>query len=127
MCMKLVVLIALVSAFALSALAQGPHSADAKKAAKTLAQLGAKSAAAKSALAKHPKDPNLKHSYLAVNDKYAYATMTADGLTPHEKYAGALHIYRQSLRVDPSDADARKWVKMIEDIYTSMHRPIPKG
>ena len=51
--------------------------------------------------------------------------MTCDALNPHQKYAGALKLYRISLKTDPSDSEAKKWVDEIESIYKSMHRPIP--
>lgn len=92
----------------------------------SLAKLTKTRDAAQKALQKHPADAKLKQQFVAVNDKLADQTMMADFLTPHEKYAGALRDYRQSLKIQPKDAEARKWVDEIESIYRSMHRPIPK-
>lgn len=80
----------------------------------------------KAKLDKSPHNPALRHKFVVMNDQFANATMTCDALTSHQKYAGALRIYRQSLKVDPKDPEAAKWVNEIERIYKSMHRPIPK-
>ena len=41
------------------------------------------------------------------------------------KYRAALDDYRKALAADPKNEEASKSKKMIEDIYTSMGRPIP--
>lgn len=125
--MKLCAVFLCAFLLAFTALSQGPNSSDAKKAAHDIAVLTKKRDSAKSFFDKHPKSPAARQSFVSLNDKLAYATMTADGLTPHQKYAGALHIYRQTLKVAPKDEEANHWVNMIESIYKSMHRPIPKG
>jgi hypothetical protein len=97
-----------------------------KKEKAALAKVQVQRDNAKKALDKHPGNATLMHSFVGLNDNLANRTMNAEWLTPHDKYAGALRLYRVSLKVDPKDSEARKWVDMIESIYRSMKRPIPQ-
>jgi tetratricopeptide (TPR) repeat protein len=105
-----------------------PQTSDAqsKKDLALLSQLGKKRDMAKAFLKQHPKDAQAKKRFLQANDKFAYETMNTDALSPKKKYPQALKLYRESLKTDPNDAEAGKWVQMIESIYRSMKRPIPK-
>ena len=80
----------------------------------------------KTAFAKKPKSEPLRKKYADATVAFGTATMMTGTLSPHAKYAGALHLYREALKVDPHNAEALKNKKMIEDIYQSMGRPIPK-
>ena len=51
--------------------------------------------------------------------------MNDDNAGAKVKYRAALDDYRKALEADPKNEDAIKNKKMIEDIYTSMGRPIP--
>jgi hypothetical protein len=51
--------------------------------------------------------------------------MNDDNAGAKVKYRAALDDYRKALEADPKNEDAAKNKKMIEDIYTSMGRPIP--
>lgn len=53
------------------------------------------------------------------------ARMTDEASGPRVKYRAALDDYRKALAADPKNAEATKNKKQIEDIYTSMGRPIP--
>jgi tetratricopeptide (TPR) repeat protein len=53
--------------------------------------------------------------------------MTSPALTPKEKYPKALALFREALKVDPKNKVALENKNMIEQIYKSMGRPIPKG
>jgi hypothetical protein len=114
----------LLSLFAAIGFGQNP--AQDKKDAANLAKLGKQRDAAKLSMTKHPGNQKLTHSFVEMNDVYANKTMTAGWLSPHEKYSKALRLYRESLKADPKDPEARKWVDEIESIYKSMGRPIPK-
>jgi hypothetical protein len=46
-------------------------------------------------------------------------------LSPKKKYKPALKHYRRVLELDPSNVEATRNKQQIEDIYTSMGRPIP--
>ena len=82
--------------------------------------------ASKATLAKKPKNAVLKKKCGAATAAYGTAMMTTLTLPPREKYVGALHLYREALTYDPKNEEALKNKKLIEDIYKSMGRPIPK-
>ena len=46
-------------------------------------------------------------------------------LPPMRKYPAALTSFRKAVEIDPQHAGAKSNIKMIEDVYTSMGRPIP--
>lgn len=64
----------------------------------------------------------LAGAYLAKGDSFMYN----DALPPRQKYAPALLAYREVLKYDPANKKAKENVEMIEGIYKSMGRPIPK-
>ena len=47
-------------------------------------------------------------------------------LTDARQYASALGDYRKAQKLDPSNADANKWVEQIIEIYESMNKEYPK-
>lgn len=81
---------------------------------------------AKASFKKKPKDAKVKKSYVTATVALGTATMNAGSLRPQVKYSGALRLYREALAVDPKNKEALANKKMIEDIYQSMGRPIPK-
>ncbi|HZH98683.1 MAG TPA: hypothetical protein VEX38_06900 [Fimbriimonadaceae bacterium] len=91
-----------------------------------LAKLEKQYAAAKQAFEKKPKDAKAKKTYIVSANKFANATMVSPALPPRAKYPKALRVYREVKKVDPKNAEADKWIKEIERIYTSMGRPVPK-
>ena len=93
---------------------------------KQLAQLEKKQQAAKKKWLAKKSDKGLKKSYVSLTLKLAHDTMVSPPLPPKEKYPKALRLYREVLKVEPNNEDAAKNKKMIEDIYRSMNRPIPK-
>lgn len=82
--------------------------------------------AAKATLAKAPKDPKAKKDFVTIGDAYANESMNSPVLTPHLKYTQALHLFREVLKVDPSDKTAKSEADLIVSIYKQMGRPVPK-
>lgn len=82
--------------------------------------------ASKAAYEKKPSDPKLKDAYVKATNEYANSIMMNSAYTPVEKYPPALRLYREVLKVDPKNAEARRWIETIESIYRSLGKPIPK-
>ena len=57
----------------------------------------------------------------------AQKIMLDPGLPPRQKYPKALGIFRDALKIDPGNALAQDGVKLIEDVYKSMGRPVPQA
>lgn len=83
-------------------------------------------ASAKKALSAKPKDKKLQKAFVVATDRYATATMNAPSLPPRMKYPAALRLYREALKVEPTNREAKNNSDMIVSIYKSMGRPIPK-
>lgn len=81
--------------------------------------------AAKKKLSESPKDAKALSDYIAAGNRFATGTMTADALPPRTKYRDALRLYREVLKVDPANKEAKNNSQMIIDIYKSMNRPVP--
>ena len=82
--------------------------------------------AAKATFQKQPKSAKIRTQYIAATVNFGTATMNADSLAPRVKYVGALRLYREALKLDPKNSEALKNKKLIEDIFKSMGREIPK-
>ena len=83
-------------------------------------------AKAKKSLAAKPKDKKLQRAFTVAGDRYATATMTAPELSPKTKYRAALRVYREVLKVDPKNREAKNNSEMIVAIYKQMGRPVPQ-
>ncbi|MBY0502810.1 MAG: hypothetical protein K2X03_02805 [Bryobacteraceae bacterium] len=84
-------------------------------------------AALEGALKTSPKDAVALKTALA--DSYTAqgeSIMFNEQLPPRQKYAPALRSFRKALEYDKTNAKAKANIKTIEDIYTSMGRPIPQ-
>ena len=115
-------------AIALLGLLVAPAAAQDLKADKAqLAKVEKQYVAAKAAFTKKPKDAKLKKAYVDATVKFGTATMTSNALPPRSKYPGALKLYREALKVDPKNDEAKNNAAMIEAIYKQMGRPVPKG
>jgi hypothetical protein len=57
--------------------------------------------------------------------KEAEVVLVTPALGPKEKYPKALRLYREVVKLDPTNSKAKTTIKTIEDIYKSMGRPIP--
>lgn len=71
-------------------------------------------------------DAGLKDRVAEANYEVGYTMEMDPNLDPKVKYRGALKFYRRALELNPQHEQAAKEKKQIEDIYTSMGRPIPK-
>ncbi|MCE9559896.1 MAG: hypothetical protein K8R88_13220 [Armatimonadetes bacterium] len=80
----------------------------------------------KAAFTKKPKDAKIKKSYVDATVSFGTITMNSPLLGPKEKYPKALNLYREALKADPKNEIALANKDMIEKIYKSMGRPIPK-
>lgn len=81
---------------------------------------------AKAAFDKAPSDEKAKGAYVDATVKLATATMLAPELPPNQKYREALRLYREALKLDPDNEEAKSSSQTIIDIYESMGRPVPK-
>lgn len=97
-----------------------------KKEKAMMAQYTAQYVKAKAGFTKSPKNAKLKKAYVIATVRLGTATMTTPSLPPREKYRGALRYYREALKVDPKNVEAKTNKDMIEAIYKKMGRPIPK-
>lgn len=80
---------------------------------------------AKAAFAK-TKNAKTKKTYVDATVRFGTASMTSPVLDRKVKYKNALALYREALKLDPKNAEAKNNSEMIISIYKSMGRPIPK-
>lgn len=105
-------------------MAQGSTTEKAERA--KLTRLERQYTAAKSAYTKQPRNAELKKRYVAATVALGTATMNSPILAPKEKYPKALRLYREALKIDPKNKEARENHDVIVHIYKSMGRPVPK-
>jgi len=82
---------------------------------------------AKAALAKTPTNAKAKKEFVTFGTAYGHESMVSPVLAPRVKYAQALHVYREVLKVDPNEKTAKSESELIISIYKQMGRPIPQG
>ena len=75
---------------------------------------------------KHPKDAKAKKDYVSATVIYANLSMYSDTLSSKVKYAQAYRLYREALKVDPKNKEAKESCDMLVSIYNSLHKPLPK-
>lgn len=97
-----------------------------KKELAMLAGLEKKHVAAEAAYKKKPTDAKLKKAHIEAATKLADAVLVSPALPPREKYPKSLRLYRGVKKIDAKNAHAQKQIDLIEGIYRSMGRPIPK-
>ncbi|MBI5705859.1 MAG: hypothetical protein HZC36_02595 [Armatimonadetes bacterium] len=105
---------------------QGTDPGDTAITAEDLKKLQTKQESAVAALKKKPGDATLKKAYVTASLDLADKTMKSAALESTEKYPAALRIYRDVLKVDPANKEAKEWIGMIESIYQSMGKAVPK-
>lgn len=67
-----------------------------------------------------PKDESAKKNLAEAYNKRGLA------LTEARQYASALGDYRKALKLEPNNAEAKKWIEQIVGIYESINRDYPK-
>jgi tetratricopeptide (TPR) repeat protein len=92
----------------------------------TVAEAQAQVKTAGAAYKKNPKDAATKKAYAGSLADLGHATMLDQSIAPRKRYPDALNLYRQALKLDPTNKTALEDKKMIEDVYKSMGRPIPQ-
>ncbi|MFZ4622028.1 MAG: tetratricopeptide repeat protein [Bacteroidota bacterium] len=74
---------------------------------------------------KSPNDPALKQSLITAHVKFGHFYLFNDTLAPKVKYPNALRQYREALKLDPENKDAKENAQQIIDIYKMMGREVP--
>jgi len=72
-----------------------------------------------------PNDELLKKAQVIAHIKYGNYLMYESPLPPKEKYPSALRQYRMAAAIDPTNADAKQNINLIEGIYNQMGRTVP--
>ncbi len=72
-----------------------------------------------------PNDAALKQSLITGHLKYGHFFLMNDTLAPKVKYPNALKHYREVLKLDPNNQDAKDNAQQIVDIYKMMGREVP--
>ncbi len=72
-----------------------------------------------------PSDLALKQSLISAHMKFGHYFMFNDTLAPKVKYPSALKHYREVLKLDPNNQDAKENAQQIIDIYKMMGKEVP--
>jgi hypothetical protein len=72
-----------------------------------------------------PNDELLKKAQVDGHLKYGNFLMYESALPPKEKYPSALRQYRIAAAIEPTNAEAKQNINLIEGIYNQMGRTIP--
>lgn len=117
---RIVILLAML---VIAAFSFGQQGTDKDKA--TLAKAEKAYTALKANFTKHPKDAKAKKEYVAATVAYGHESMINPSLGPRVKYRQALKLYREALKLDPTNKVAKEESEMIIKIYKDMGRPVP--
>jgi len=82
--------------------------------------------ASKQAFAKAPKNKKVRDAFVRAGVRFGHESMVSPVLGTSVKYKQALRVYREVLKVDPTNPVAKKESDLIISIYKSMGRPVPK-
>ena len=74
----------------------------------------------------HAKTPAVSKALVDAHMAKGDSFMTNDKVPPRVKYTTALQEYRKVVAIDKTNKKAADNIKMIEDIYKSMGRPVPQ-
>lgn len=96
-----------------------------KKELATIAKLDAAYVAAKKAYSTKATPQN-RSALIAAAMKLADTVLVSPALSPKDKYPRSLRAYREVKKLDPKHIAAQEKIELIEGIYRSMGRPIPK-
>jgi len=72
-----------------------------------------------------PNDELLKKTQVVAHIKYGNHLMYESTLPPKEKYPLALRQYRMAAAIEPTNAEAKQNINLIEGIYSQMGRTVP--
>ncbi len=72
-----------------------------------------------------PNDELLKKAQVIAHIKYGNYLMYDSTLPPKEKYPSALRQYRMAAAIEPTNAEAKQNINLIEGIYNQMGRTVP--
>lgn len=122
----LLVLLLIASTTAFAGGGQQTGDASARKEREKIAQLKKSYEKAKATHVARPRDEKARKTFVDSATLYARTVMFAPSLAPKEKYPEALRVYREVLKADPKNREAKDSIQTIESIYASMGRPIPK-
>ena len=73
----------------------------------------------------HHKSAKTREDYVIATVRFGTTSMVASVLPPRTKYKQALRLYREALKLDPNNHEAKSNSELIISIYRSMHRPVP--
>jgi hypothetical protein len=74
----------------------------------------------------NPQDAGTKKKLVQATYEFGNKVMYDESLAPRVKYPEARRQFKRVLELDPTHQEAAAGKKQIEDIYTSMGRPIPE-
>lgn len=97
-----------------------------KKSEKVLDGLKKNYDTAKGVYEKKKDNKTAKEAFLTAAVTYGHESMMSPALEPKVKYRQALKIYREVLKIDPTNEVAKKESDLIVSIYESMGRPVPQ-
>ncbi len=80
----------------------------------------------KAAFTAKPKNEKAKKAFVASALFYANQSMGSPKLSPRVKYTQALRLFREVLKADPKNVEAKSSSDTIIAIYKQMGRPVPK-
>jgi len=80
---------------------------------------------AQSNLADRPNSSVAKSNFIVATDRLATASMSSQTLDRKIRYRQALRLYRDVLKVDPTNFEAKNNSKLIISIYKQLGKPIP--
>lgn len=78
------------------------------------------------ASAEFKSDPSTKTAFVDKTVALATTVMMSPEVDRKVKYKEALGLYRDALKLDPENKEALENSQMIEQIYTSMGKEVPK-
>jgi Tfp pilus assembly protein PilF len=92
---------------------------------KNIAILLKRQATTKAAFTKKPKDAKVKKAYVDANVALGLQYTYSNTVDRKEKYKLALKYFKEALKHDPQNKDAKQMRDQIVSIYKSMGRPVP--
>ena len=93
---------------------------------KALIPLDKKYRSTKANFTAHPKDKKAKDAYVEATVRLGHETMISPDYPAKFKYKKTLQLYREALKLDPTNPVAKQESDLIIQIYKQMGRPVPK-